>query len=458
MTSPHPPAVEPPRGRLVIVDAHGHAFRAYHALAPMHAPDGLPTHALFGLAGLLKRLVFEERPDRLAVVFDAPDETRRTFRTALYPAYKATRAERPADLALQIPLLRDLTRAFDLPALEHPDFEADDLIATLVRLAEADGFETTILSSDKDLMQLVSPRTTLWDAMRGKRYTPDAVHEKLGVPPALVADYLALIGDTSDNVPGVHGIGPKGASRLLAEHGSLDGVYAHLALVPPRDRTRLETSRDLAFLSRDLTRLRADVPLGHALDDLALFGLDLAPLLDLAHRLGFRGLARELSSPQVTRLAASPRRPVATESPFIPALIPAVPFAAQAPAEPIASETAPEPEPQGPPAPTPLDPNTFGALRQALRDGSRPALRLADASLHITFPRAHFTLTVAPVTPTKRPGQGDLFAPAPLGLADLTRALVEHLGPSAHDLPLTLPDRTLPALAHFAELLPRAGR
>jgi 5'-3' exonuclease len=238
------------RPRLVIVDAHGHAFRAFHALAPMQAPDGLPTNALFGLAGMLRRIVVEERPDRVAVVFDDADGQRRTFRSTLYPAYKAHRPERPEALARQIPLMRELTRAFGLEALEHPDFEADDLIATLVVKAEAEGFETTILAADKDLMQLVSNKTTLWDSMRGKRYTPAAVQEKLGVPPRIVADYLALIGDTSDNVPGVSGIGPKGASKLLEAHGSLAGIYEHLALVSPRERARLEAARDLAFFAK----------------------------------------------------------------------------------------------------------------------------------------------------------------------------------------------------------------
>ncbi|HRE92004.1 MAG TPA: DNA polymerase I, partial [Myxococcota bacterium] len=165
--------------RLVIVDAHSHALRAYHALAPMSAPDGLPTHAIFGLAGLLHRLVFEDRPDYLAIVFDAPDDSRTTFRSALYPAYKAHRSARPADLTAQMAPLRELARAFGLTPLEDPSYEADDLVAALVRIAEEGGLETTILSADKDLMQLVSERTTLWDSMRGRRYTPATVKEKL---------------------------------------------------------------------------------------------------------------------------------------------------------------------------------------------------------------------------------------------------------------------------------------
>lgn len=280
------------RRRLVIVDAHGHAFRAFWALEPMYAPDGLPTNALYGLAGLLRRLVFEERPDYLAVVFDAPDDARRTFRSALFPAYKAHRPERPPELARQIPVLREVTRALGLETLEHPDYEADDLVATLVRQAEAADVHTTILSADKDLLQLVSARTLVWDAMRGKRYTPAAVEDKLGVPPHLVADYLALVGDTSDNVPGVPGIGPKSASALLRTFGSLDAIYEAIDRVQPRERKKLDAHRERAVLSRALTRLCSEVPLGCDLEGLRLPSEPPGAALgaSLWERLGFSSL------------------------------------------------------------------------------------------------------------------------------------------------------------------------
>lgn len=283
----------PPRGRLVVVDAHGHAFRAYWGLEPMYAPDGLPTNALFGLAGLLRRIVFEEQPDYVAVVFDAPDEVRRTFRTGLYPAYKAHRPERPGELARQLPMLREVAHACGLETLMHPDFEADDIVATLVAQAEAANVHTTILSADKDLLQLVSDRTLVWDAMRGKRYTQAGVEEKLGVGPAMVADFLALCGDTSDNVPGVPGIGPKSAAALLRLHGDLDAIYAAVdaghASVAARDKKKLVEHRERAFLSRSLTRLRADVPLNTDLAGLAL-PRNIGPELGEAlwARLGFR--------------------------------------------------------------------------------------------------------------------------------------------------------------------------
>ncbi|MCC6624471.1 MAG: hypothetical protein IT385_24700 [Deltaproteobacteria bacterium] len=278
------------RRRLVVLDAHAHAHRAFHALDPMRAPDGLPTHALYGFAGLLRRIVIDDRPDYLAVVFDAPDDRRTTFRTALYPAYKSHRPPRAPELAAQIPLLRDVARAFNAPVLEDEGFEADDLIASVVALAEEHDLRTLVQSGDKDLLQLASARTTLWDAMRGRHYAPAAVEEKLGVPPSAVADFLALCGDSTDNVPGVPGIGPKTAAALLRAWGSLDGIYAALDTLPPRERARLEAHREVAYLSRALTRLRADVPIGTDLEAFALRAPDQDAIERLFTRLGFQSL------------------------------------------------------------------------------------------------------------------------------------------------------------------------
>ncbi|MBL8784456.1 MAG: hypothetical protein JNJ59_06110 [Deltaproteobacteria bacterium] len=360
-------SLDPPaeRRRLVVVDAHGHAFRAFHALGSMQAPDGRPVQAIYGLAGLLKRLVVDERWDYIAVVFDAPDDQRRTFRTGLYADYKAHRPERPVDLAIQIPVLRDATRAMGLACLEHPDFEADDCIATIVAQAEAAAVETTILSADKDLFQLVSQRTTVWDAMRGKRYDTAGVVEKLGVPPHLVADYLALVGDASDNVPGVPGIGPKGACTLLGTLGSLDAVYAALDTLPPREQKRLAEHRERAYLSRELTRLRADVPLAARLPDLTPpppHAIDTS----LWSELGFDSLLRSLP-PHLKRQDGARPRPAApltppapnptAESPFIPAPPAAVTApAALAPATESPLIPAPAARPAAPPAPAPRKP------------------------------------------------------------------------------------------------------
>jgi DNA polymerase-1 len=401
-------------------------LRAYHALAPMTAPDGLPTNAVFGLAGLLHRLVFEDRPDFLAIVFDAPDDSRTTFRSSLYPAYKANRSARPADLTAQMPYLRDLARAFGLTPLEDPAFEADDLVAALVGGAEARGLETTVLSADKDLMQLVSDRTTLWDSMRGRRYTPAAVKEKLGVAPPAVADYLALVGDSSDNVPGVAGIGPKSAARLLEAHGDLDGIFAHLDELPARERARLETCRELAYLSRSLTRLAADAPLPCPFDDFALKAPPIAALAELFARLGLRSLPL-------------PQQPPAH------ALAPDTRIAQPAP--------RPAPAPARPrrlrPSPSELA-RLIGELDPA--HAPRVELTVHGDSLELTL--SDLVLEVSLRAPSAdRKGmrmslQPSLFeTPTPLSGPELAELLLRHLGPDAAHLGLIRGDQREPALA-----------
>ncbi len=256
-----PPPLPP---RLVIVDGHAQAFRSFHALAPTRAPSGLPNNALIGLAGTLARLARPEADlpaDLVAVVFDAPTEVRATFRSELFPAYKAHRSPRPPALADQLPHLPAVAQALGVAHFHDPRFEADDLIAALVALAEEAGLETVIHSADKDLMQLVSPRTHLLDTMRGKRHTPETVLERFGIPPALVPDWLALVGDSSDNIPGVPGIGPRAATRILQAAGGLEAAIAHPERLARPQAVKLLASREAAALSLSLTRLRADAPL-----------------------------------------------------------------------------------------------------------------------------------------------------------------------------------------------------
>lgn len=475
--------------RLVIVDAHSHALRAYHALAPMSAPDGLPTHAIFGLAGLLHRLVLDERPDFLAIVFDAPDDSRTTFRTALYPEYKAHRSPRPADLTAQMPVLRELAKAFGLTPLEHPAFEADDLIASLVALAEPHELETTILSADKDLMQLVSERTTLWDTMRGRRYTPDGVRAKLGVPPAAVADYLALVGDSSDNVPGVPGIGPKSAARLLIEHGDIDGVLARLDALPVREKKRLETCRELLLLSRELTRLRSDVPLPGPMESFAWAPPPLGTLRALFERLDFRsfplpshledgasapatrpgGFRRDDAPRAERRPRAAPEPAAVTRSPLFPEDAPAavvVAPAAVAPAAvlaPAAMTSSPHPIPVSPPpSPAPRKPVRLGAvspselarLLSELDPSALTGLELneCEGRLELTWGDAIVEVQLrSEPTPTRAKKaalpQPSLFdAPLPLSGPELAALLSRQLGAAAAHVALVRGASREPAL------------
>ncbi|MBP7125013.1 DNA polymerase I [Myxococcota bacterium] len=281
-------------GPLFLVDASGLLHRAFHAIRPLRTSRGLPTNALFGLAQMIRRLVREQHPERIAVVFDAGRET---FRNRLYPAYKANRPPTHPDLVAQFPLARRLCEALGLPVLEVPDFEADDVIATLCERAVSQGLEVVIESGDKDLLQLVRPGVTVRDPLREEVLDRDGVVARLGVPPEAVRDYLALLGDSSDNVPGVPGIGKKGAADLLNRYGTLEEIFLHLEELPPRARESLRQNRDAVFLSRELVSLRTDVPLPSArasLEDLRPGSPDPAVAVPLLTELEFRSLIRDL--------------------------------------------------------------------------------------------------------------------------------------------------------------------
>ena len=203
--------------------ARGYIFRAYHALPPLSRSDGVPTGAVSGFCNMLAKLLDDIHDEgdvgHLAVIFDAG---RRTFRNDIYPDYKANRPEPPEDLVPQFALIRDATRAFNVPCIEMPGFEADDLIATYARTAEAEGYDVVIVSSDKDLMQLVSGAISMLDPIKQRRIGAAEVEEKFGVGPDKVVEVQALAGDSVDNVPGVPGIGIKTAAELINAYGDLD--------------------------------------------------------------------------------------------------------------------------------------------------------------------------------------------------------------------------------------------
>ena len=199
---------------LVLVDGSGYIFRAFHALPPMTRPDGTPVNAVFGFTNMLSQLQKEHTGTHLAVIFDAG---RYTFRNRLYEAYKAHRPPAPEELIPQFALVREATEALGVASIELPDWEADDLIAAYALAAEAQGWKTTIVSSDKDLMQLIGPGIGMLDPLKQKPIGPAEVMEKFGVAPDKVIEVQALIGDSTDNVPGVPGIGPKGAAQLIVE-------------------------------------------------------------------------------------------------------------------------------------------------------------------------------------------------------------------------------------------------
>lgn len=241
-----------------IVDASSFIFRAYYAVRPLSNKQGLPTNAVFGFAQMIIKVLEDFHPAYLAIVYDTKAPS---FRKEMYTEYKANRGAMPEDLAPQIPYIKKFVETLGLPAFERPGYEADDVIATLSQKAAIESHEADvcIISSDKDLMQLVGDGIYLYDTMKEQKYTAKEVEEKLGVSPELVADYLGIVGDTSDNIPGVKGIGPKGAAGLLKEYGSLEAVYENLHKLKGKQKEQLENSRENAFLSKKLATVKRDL-------------------------------------------------------------------------------------------------------------------------------------------------------------------------------------------------------
>src|SRR6266853_2657151 len=267
---------------IFLVDGSSYIFRAYHALPPLNRKsDGLQVNAVLGFCNMLWKLMRdmkpEDRPTHLAVIFD---KSERTFRNELYADYKAHRPDAPADLIPQFPLIRDATRAFDIPCLEMLGFEADDLIATYARQACAVKANVTIVSSDKDLMQLVNDCVIMYDTMKDKKIGVAEVIEKFGVPPEKVIEVQALIGDSTDNVPGVPGIGVKTAAKIISEYGDLDTLLARAAEIKQEKRRQaLIENADQARLSKKLVTLEDRVALYVPLTDLVVHEPDYKRLI-----------------------------------------------------------------------------------------------------------------------------------------------------------------------------------
>ena len=282
---------------LFLVDGSGYIFRAYHALPPLtRKSDGLQVNAVLGFCNMLWKLVAEmkaDRPTHLAVVFD---KSEKTFRTEFYPQYKAHRPDLPEDLRPQFPLIRDAVRAFEIPCLEQAGFEADDLIATYARLACEAKATTTIVSSDKDLMQLVGNGVTMYDTMKDKRIGAAEVMEKFGVGPDKVIEVQALIGDSSDNVPGVPGIGVKTAAQLIGEYGDLETLLKRAGEIKQdKRRQSLIDNAEIARISKKLVTLDRNVPLDVAVDELAVHEPDYKNLIAFLKAMEFSTITRRVA-------------------------------------------------------------------------------------------------------------------------------------------------------------------
>jgi ribonuclease HI len=282
--------------QLYLLDGSSYIYRAYYGVRDMATSVGMPTNAVFGFTRMLLALLQEYRPDYLAVVLDPPREE--TFRRELYPDYKAHRDAMPADLVPQLACIRKILQALSIPALEAAGFEADDVIATLARRYAAEGIQVTVVTGDKDLMQIVGDGIGLLDTMKDQRCGPREVLDRFGVGPELVSDVLGLAGDVSDNIPGVPGIGEKTAADLVRRFGSLEKVLEWRSLVNGKQRREnLRLHGDQARLSKALATVRYDVPMGLSLADLQRRQPDTALLLPLLRELEFASLEVAFTPP-----------------------------------------------------------------------------------------------------------------------------------------------------------------
>ncbi|MFQ5673193.1 MAG: DNA polymerase I [Nitrospinales bacterium] len=278
---------------LYLIDGSSYIFRAFFAIRQsLSNSRGLPTNALYGFVNMLQKVVRDERPDYLAVVFDAKEKT---FRHEMFPDYKANRAEPPEDLVPQFPYFDPLVQAYDIVSLRKSGFEADDIIGTLAREGERQGFQVVIVSGDKDMMQLIGPRVHMLDTMKNKRFEEKDVVAKFGVAPAQVVEVMALMGDSSDNIPGVAGVGPKTAAQLIQTFGSVENLYRDIDRVDKKNlREKLLRDKDKAFLSRRLVTIDTRVPLDCRVDDLQLKERNNEKLRKIFRELEFDSMLKNL--------------------------------------------------------------------------------------------------------------------------------------------------------------------
>lgn len=294
---------------LYLIDGSSYIYRAYYAIRHLSSPSGHPTNAIYGFIQMLLKLLKDHEPQHVAMVFDAG---RITFRTEMYPDYKANRATMPDDLAMQMDPIREVVRAFNIPTLQLEGYEADDIIGALAARFANNGGKVVVVTGDKDLMQIVTDRVTLLDTMKGKESGIAEVIERFGVGPELVTDILGLAGDTSDNIPGVPGIGEKTAIKLIQQFGSLDQLLERCGEVKGKVGEKLCAFQEQALLSRRLATINCDVPLEISLDDLPAQKPDQEALNAFFKKYGFTSLIKELTGRST--LSTEQYRTITTEA------------------------------------------------------------------------------------------------------------------------------------------------
>ncbi len=278
--------------KLYLVDVSSLFFRAFYAIPPLKTSKGLPTNALYGFLSMSIKLLRENKPDYMVYCFDRKEPS---FRLEIYDQYKANRTEMPEDLEPQMPYMKRVAEVLGIIAIDKLGYEADDVIGSLARFGENKGLEVTIVSGDKDFAQLVSDKITMYDTMKNVRIDIAGVVEKWGVRPEQMIDYLAIVGDTSDNIPGVRGVGPKGAQKLLADYNTLDGVYKHLDEIKSDSiKAKLLESKKSAYTAQKLVTIVTDLDFKVEVDDLKLKPIEKEKVMGLLEELEFQALEKKL--------------------------------------------------------------------------------------------------------------------------------------------------------------------
>lgn len=285
--------------KLLLVDGSSYLYRAYYALPPLSAPDGTPTGAIYGFVRMLLKLISTFNTPYIAVVFDRPEKT---VRHKIYKEYKATRKETPNDLQVQIPKIKEIIKLLGIKILEIPGYEADDIIATLSKKAENLGFEVIIVTPDKDMNQLIDQHIKIFNPMKEEIVDTQKVIEKYGVSPQQFIDYLVLVGDSIDNIPGIKGVGPKTAASLLQEFGSIDRILEN------KDKLKGKLKESFAAVSkediqlvRSLVKLHQDIDIPVEIESLKKDKPDLIKLKEIFEKLGFKSLIKEIEKPNLEK-------------------------------------------------------------------------------------------------------------------------------------------------------------
>ncbi len=273
--------------KLVLIDGSSYIYRAFYALPPLTSPKGEPTGATYGFIRMISKLMNDLNPEYIAVAFDHPGKT---FRHEEFKEYKATRKETPDELKVQIPRIKQILKLWGIPILEIPGYEADDIIATLVKRASERDFEVIVVTPDKDMLQLVNSRVKVLNPVNDILFDKEEVKKKYGVYPEQFVDYLSMIGDPVDNITGVHGVGPKTAQKLLEEFESVENIYKNLDKLKDKLKIAFEEAKERLELNRSLIELKKDIELNIEPEDLKKGKADLVKLKELFKELGFKSL------------------------------------------------------------------------------------------------------------------------------------------------------------------------